>query len=231
MDIVLIAGLWMPATVWDDTVTELDELGHRAVPLRLPGVDDANSSASLDDQLTAVLRTVDAADRPLVVGHSAASSLAWLVADRRPESIAGVMTIGGFPSYAAFFDIVDGMMAFPGWEPFDGPDAADLDGPTRDRLATLAVAVPDAVANGRVTYGDERRFAVPLTIVCPEFTPDDVRGFMSDGNLPEVGRVDRLDLVDLDSGHWPMITRPAELARLIADAADAASSVDQGDPS
>ena len=24
------------------------------------------------------------------------------------------------------------------------------------------------------------------------------------------------DLVDIDSGHWPMVTKPAELARLLA---------------
>jgi pimeloyl-ACP methyl ester carboxylesterase len=236
MDIVLIAGLWMPASVWDDTATELDNLGHRPIPLALPGVDDARSSVSLDDQLTAALSVVDNADHPLVVGHSAASTLAWLVADRRAESIAGAVMIGGFPtesgsSYAAFFDIDNGVMAFPGWEPFEGPDAADLDGPTRDRLAALAVAVPQAVAEGRVTYGDDRRFSVPLTIVCPEFSPDDVRGLMADDELPELGRVEHLDLADIDSGHWPMVTRPADLARVIAAAADAAGSIDRGRPS
>ncbi|MFD5408195.1 alpha/beta hydrolase, partial [Streptomyces griseorubiginosus] len=28
-----------------------------------------------------------------------------------------------------------------------------------------------------------------------------------------------LDFVDIDSGHWPMFTKPAELARLLAAAA------------
>ena len=40
--------------------------------------------------------------------------------------------IGGFPkadgeSYADFFEPVDGQVAFPGWEPFAGPDSDDLD--------------------------------------------------------------------------------------------------------
>jgi len=236
MDIVLIAGLWMPATVWDETATELDTLGHRAIPLELPGVDEPTASASLDDQLTAAIDAVDKADRPLVVGHSAASTLAWLVADRRPEAVAGVVMIGGFPaetgsSYAAFFDIANGVMAFPGWEPFEGPDAADLDGPTRDRLVALAVPVPRAVAEGQVTYRDDRRFTVPLTIVCPEFSPDDVRSLMDNGEIVELTPVNHLDLVDLDSGHWPMITRPADLARLIATAADAAGSIRRGSQS
>jgi hypothetical protein len=37
--------------------------------------------------------------------------------------------------------------------------------------------------------------------------------------VPELAKVKVLDLVDIDSGHWPMITRPAELARLLAAAA------------
>jgi hypothetical protein len=28
-----------------------------------------------------------------------------------------------------------------------------------------------------------------------------------------------VDFVDIDSGYWPMFTRPAELARLLAEAA------------
>lgn len=235
MDLVLIAGLWMPATVWADTVTELERRGHRAIPLELPGVDDESTTASLDDQVAAALAAVDAAERPLVVGHSAAATLAWLVADRRPESIAGTVMIGGMPtasgaSYAAFFEIVGGVMAFPGWGPFDGPDADDLDASTRQRLADLAVPVPEAVATGRADYTDDRRFALPVTLVCPEFSPADVRGWLADGAIPELGRVDRLDLVDIDSGHWPMVTRPADLAQLLADAADVAASIDREGP-
>src|SRR4051812_2931147 len=120
MDIILIAGLWLPVSAWDDVVADLTSSGHHAIPVALPGADDGSATANLDDQLTAVLVAVDAAERPLVVGHSAASTLAWLVADRRPDAIAGVVMIGGFPSangaeYAAFFDVVDGVMAFPGW--------------------------------------------------------------------------------------------------------------------
>lgn len=233
VDIILIAGLWLPTVVWDDTAAALETHGHRPVTLTLPGVDDASATASLDDQLDAALDAVDSATRPLVVGHSAASTLAWLVADRRPDAIGAAVLIGGFPaasgsSYAPFFDIVDGVMPFPGWEPFEGPDADDLDESSRRRLAELAVPVPAEVANGRVVYLDDRRSSVPVTIVCPEFAPDDVRRWMADGDVPELDRVERLDLVDIDSGHWPMITRPAELARSLAAVADAAGSLDGG---
>ena len=33
-----------------------------------------------------------------------------------------------------------------------------------------------------------------------------------------------VEYVDLDSGHWPQVTRPAELAALVAAAADRADA-------
>lgn len=33
MDILLIAGLWLDGSAWDDVVPTLEALGHRPVPL------------------------------------------------------------------------------------------------------------------------------------------------------------------------------------------------------
>ena len=51
--------------------------------------------------------------------------------------------IGGFPqadgdSYASFFPIENGVMPFPGWEPFEGADSADIDDKTRKAFADAA---------------------------------------------------------------------------------------------
>ena len=160
MDIVLVAGLWLDPSVWDDVVPALEELGHRPVPVALPGQGDGSASATLDDQVAAVLAAVDAASgRPLVVGHSAAATLAWLAADARPEKVGSVVLIGGWPSedgkaYADFFETVDGAMPFPGWGPFEGPDSADLDEATRQRIAAAAIPVPEGVSKGVVHLTD-----------------------------------------------------------------------------
>lgn len=188
----------------------------------LPGADDGSRTATLDDQLAAALAAVDAADRPLVVGHSAASGLAWLVADRRPDAVAGVALVGGFPAedgkpYADFFPTVDGVVPFPGWEPFEGPDAADLDEAARARLEALARPVPAGVSTAVPRLHDERRFTVPVVLVCPEFSPDEARGWVEGGDLPELARARSVSYADIDSGHWPMVTRPAELARVLVD--------------
>jgi pimeloyl-ACP methyl ester carboxylesterase len=225
MDIVLVAGLWLDGSAWDDVVPELASLGHRAVPVTLPGQGSGSGTATLEDQVAAVVAAVDAASgKPLVVGHSAASSLAWLAADARPDGVAGVALIGGFPSadgepYADFFEVEDGVMPFPGWGPFEGADSADLDEDARQQFAAAAVPVPEGVTKGVVHLTDERRYGVPVVLVCPEFSPAQVREWIAEGELAELAKAEHLELVDIDSGHWPMLTRPAELARLLDAAA------------
>lgn len=225
MDILLIAGLWLDGSAWDEVVPALAALGHRPVPLTLPGQGDGTASATLDDQVAAVVAAVDsAAGRPLVVGHSAACTLAWLAADARPEKVAKVALIGGFPTtdgkpYADFFESTDGVMPFPGWGPFEGPDSADLDEQARRRFEAAAIPVPDAVTKGVVRLTDERRFDVPIVLVCPEFTPAEAQEWIAAGDVPELAKAKHLDFVDIDSGHWPMVSQPVELARLLAAAA------------
>ena len=218
MDILLIGGLWLDGSAWDKVVPALDKLGHRAVPVNLP----AAPSATLDDQVAAVLAAVDAASgRPVVAGHSAACTLAWVAADRHPERIAATVLIGGFPvadggRYFSGLEIRDGVIPFPGWGEFEGPDSADLDSGLRRAIEAAAVPVPEGVANGTVRLRDERRFDVPVTVVCPEFSPAQARKWIDAGQIPELARARHLDLVDIDSGHWPMFTRPDELARVLA---------------
>jgi pimeloyl-ACP methyl ester carboxylesterase len=225
VDILLIAGLWLDGSAWDAVVPELQALGHRPVPLTLPGQGDGSAAATLDDQVAAVVSAVDAASGDvMVVGHSAACTLAWLAADARPDKVAKAVLIGGFPSadgepYADFFETTDGAMPFPGWGPFEGPDSADLDEEARRSIAAAAIPVPEGVSKGLVRLRDERRFNIPVVLVCPEFSPAQAKEWIESGDLPELAKVEQLEFVDIGSGHWPMFTQPTELARLLAAAA------------
>lgn len=218
-DIVLIQGLWLRPDVWAEVETELAELGRPASAVDLP----IDAHATLDDQVAAVLAAVDScSEPPLVVGHSAAASLAWLAADVRP--VAGVVVIGGFPAadgelYAGFLPEIGSPIPFPGWDEFEGPDSADLDPDARRRIAADMVEVPDAVAHGTVRLTNPARHAVPVTLICPEFTPADARAWIAGGDVPELAAATNLTMVDVDSGHWPMFTQPAALAALVAAAA------------
>lgn len=226
MDVILLGGLWLTGGVWREVAEGVEARGHRPVPLTLPGQGDGNTAATLADQVATAVAAVDAADgRALVIGHSASSTLAWLVADARPEQVAAVGLIGGFPSsegavYADFFEVVDGAMPFPGWEPFAGPDSEDLDQAARESLAADAVPVPEGVSRATVHYTDERRFNVPVILICPEFSPEDAKAWIDAGDVPELARASRLSYVDLPTGHWPMVSAPGQLADILSDAAD-----------
>lgn len=73
-----------------------------------------------------------------------------------------------------------------------------------------------------VRLTDERRFEVPVVVVCPEFTPAQARKWIDGGDVPELARARSVDFADIDSGHWPMISRPVELAQVLAAVAEAA---------
>ncbi len=226
MDILLIGGLWLDGSAWDNVAAQLETRGHRAVPITLPGQGDGNTSATLADQVATVIAAVDAAaGRPMVVGHSAACSLAWLAADTRPEKVSKVALIGGFPSsdgdpYFRGLPIQDGAVPFPGWSEFEGPDAADLDTVARQAFASAAIPVPEGVTRGPVKLADERRYDVPVVLICPEFTPDQAKEWIDEGEIPELAKAKNVSFLDIDSGHWPMISAPAELARILSQAAE-----------
>lgn len=220
MDIVLIAGLWLTADVWDPVISALAAQGHRGIPVSLPGQDDGNKLATLADQLDAVKREVAGAHRPLLVGHSAATTLAWMAADSAPDRVSGVVFIGGFPetngsTYADFFEPEDGWMRFPGWESFEGPDSADLSASDKEAMQRRMVGVPEGVSKGTVTLSSPARFAIPVTVLCPEFSPEVAQEVIEGGGAPELAETTNLELVNLESGHWPMVSCPKLLAEAL----------------
>jgi hypothetical protein len=150
--------------------------------------------------------------------------------------VAKVALIGGFPSaggerYADFFEPKDGVMPFPGWAAFEGPDSADLDQEARRRIAAAMIPVPEGVTRGVVRLTDVRRFDVPVVLVCPELTPAQAQEWIGAGDVPELAKAKHLDSVDIESGHWPMVSRPIELAPLLAAAAaDAGHGAAEGQP-
>ena len=222
MDIVLIAGLWLDGSVWDDVAAQLEARGHRAVPVTLPGQGDGSTSATLATRWPRCVAAVDAAaGRPLVVGHSAACNLAWLAADARPEKVSKVALIGGFPSRGRrglrrlLRQPATARCPSRAGSEFEGPDSADLDDAAKQAIASAAIPVPEGVTRGVVRLADERRYDVPVALVCPEFTPAQAREWVEQGEVPELAKARTVSFVDIDSGHWPMVTR-AELAQLRA---------------
>ena len=76
----LLHGNWHDGSCWDALVTALEDRGHQAVAPDLP-VEDPETT--WEDRVRPPLDLLDGADGPVVVvGHSAASSYAAIVAER-----------------------------------------------------------------------------------------------------------------------------------------------------
>ncbi|WP_029137472.1 alpha/beta fold hydrolase [Nakamurella lactea] len=224
MDIVLIPGLWLNGPSWDPVTRRLERAGHRVQALTLPGMESRDADRSgitLDDHVAAVVAALDGADGPaVVVGHSASGTLAYCAADAGPDKVKRLLYVGGFPARDGELFMsglpTDGADApFPGWAEFEGPDSADLDEATKDRLLGEFIPSPAGVLAGTVRLTNDRRIDIPATAVCPEYSPEDLRAWLDHGDVPELARATDLSMVDIDSGHWPQITVPDKLAELI----------------
>lgn len=233
--ILLIAGHWLGAWAWDEVVEHLTAAGLGAVPLTLPGLDpadDERASRTLDDQATAIVGVIDqvtTSDRQpvVVVAHSGANAPVSLVLDRHPGLVRRVVWVDSGPvAPGTVFapDLPDGLSALP-LPPFDVlGQQASLDGLSSDaleRFRARAVPEPGPVLRQPVELTDDARLRVPTTVVCCSIPSAQLRELAQAGHpmFAEVARLQHLELVDLPTGHWPMWSRPDDLARLVATAA------------
>lgn len=229
MEIVLVPGLWLNASTWDAVVPPLQAAGHTTRPLTLPGMESQDADRSgitLADHVAAVVAAIDAAPAPvLLVSHSAGCGIAHCAVDARPDRVVRQVQIGGFPSadgetLLGGLAAVDGEVAMPDWaEVGEAANVSDFDEQQLAAFYAAAIPVPEAVITTPVRLTDERRFDVPVTAVCPEYRADDVRAWVAGGDLPELARTREVEYVDLPAGHWPQLTRSADLAEVILAAA------------
>ncbi|MGF1664127.1 MAG: alpha/beta fold hydrolase [Kineosporiaceae bacterium] len=230
MDIILIPGFWLDASSWDRVVPALERAGHRVRALTLPGLEPGAADRGLvtrRDHVDAVLAAVDEADGPVVlVGHSGGGALAYAVADARPDRIARVVYVDSGPlgpgqSINDELPVVDGEIPLPDWSAFTEEELRDLDDELRAQFRARAVPQPAAVATEPQVLGDARRYDVPATIVCCEFTAAQIQEWLAQGApfVAELAALRDVEYVDLPTGHWPQFTRPDELAQAILAAA------------
>jgi pimeloyl-ACP methyl ester carboxylesterase/pterin-4a-carbinolamine dehydratase len=229
MDIILVPGLWLDGSSWEKVIPALEQAGHRTHPLTLPGMDSKGadrSTITLRDHVDAVVAAIDSCGGPVVlVGHSAGCGIAYAGVDAQPNRVARAVYIGGFPTGAGQlladgFPAEHGEIPLPDWAAFEAEDLADLDDQARAEFRERAVPSPERVTTDPQQLSDERRYDVPVTVICPEFTSEMLRKWVEQGLAPvrELTRTRDVEYVDLPTGHWPQFTRPADLAQAILHA-------------
>ncbi|SDO91731.1 Pimeloyl-ACP methyl ester carboxylesterase [Microbacterium testaceum StLB037] len=223
MDVILVPGLWLDASSWDDITPALEAAGHRPHPVTLPG--PAVGDLVIDDWVDAVVSEIDRlGENVVLVGHSGGGNVVWGAADRRPAQVARVIlvdTIVPHPgAMISEFPVEDGVVPFPGWDFFDDDDVADIDDETRRRTAQQVVDVPGRVPTSPITLTDERRFAIPVTILSGQLDAESLHRVLADWGAyaEEVECIESVEVVTLDSGHWPQFSQPQKFAETLAAA-------------
>jgi pimeloyl-ACP methyl ester carboxylesterase len=230
--VLLVPGFWLGAWAWDDVVKALRARGHESVlPLTPAGQapdDPRPTQTSHSDQAAWLLdRVHECAEPPVLVAHSGASFIASGVLDASPDSVARVVYIDGGPlADGATFDATlpeeAAELPLPPFEVLERASSlAGLSGAQREEFRRRAVPQPGRVVREPLHLSNpERRHRVPTTIIACSIPSEQIRSLAAARHpmFAEVATLTDLRLMDLPTGHWPMWSRPDDLAEVISQA-------------
>src|SRR5438067_9693479 len=231
MDIILIPGFWLDASSWDDIAPALQQAGHRVRALTLPGLESKDADRSgigLRDHVDAVVAAIDETEGPVVlVGHSGGGGIAHGAADARPDRVARVVYVDSGPlgdggMINDELPVVDGEIPLPDRSEFSPEDLRDMDDQLWQAFQARAVPEPRGVSYDRQALADDRRYDVPATVIACEFSSEQLKGWIAQGQpfVSELAKLRDVEYVDLPTGHWPQFTKPKELAQAILSAVE-----------
>lgn len=222
--------MWLGSWAWDAVAERLRATGHDVRPLTLTGVGERAAEAGPDVDLDRhVADIVDLIEREdlhdvVLVGHSYGGLPVRGAADRVPERIATVVYVdsGPVPDGTAQLDLggpvtrVGDGIAPPDWDPAaDAQNLAGLDGAALSRLRDRSTPHPYASAAQKLRLSTSDQ---PPTVLVPTTFPAEQVRAMIEADHPFFAGLDRRDyrIEPLPTGHWPMLSRPDDLADLLA---------------
>lgn len=227
--IVLVPGFWLGAWAWDEVVESLRSLGHSARALTLPGLDSIDTdraSISFADHVDAICQAVESAGPPAILAvHSGAGAPGYAATDRIPENVARMVYVDTGPAKGPLDPEFDSD-ELPLPSPEQLAEDENLDGLTDQLLARFrdrAIPQPGAALRESAELTNNARLDVPTTLICTAFTSEQYRE-AADAGYPFLAGLNELTdvtYVDLPTGHWPMWSRPADLAEVLAGLASA----------
>jgi pimeloyl-ACP methyl ester carboxylesterase len=227
--IILVPGFWLGAWAWDDVAERLRAEGHDVTALTLPGLDSVNSDRTgigTEDHVRAIVDAIRGAGRPVVLAlHSGAGASGYGAIDRVPELVAHAVYVDTGPAIGALgADFEGDEYPLPSLEDLAAEE--NLDGLSDDHLATFAaraVPQPGDVLRQATVLMNEARCDVASTVICTGYTSDQYRDAIEAGYEFVAGLSETRDVtwVDLPTSHWPMWSRPDDIAEILADIASA----------
>src|SRR5438876_3177977 len=223
----LVHGAWHGAWCWRDVIAELEQRGHDAVAPDLP-IDDA--SAGLDDYAREVVRALSGHDDVVLVGHSLASLVIPLVAERR--AVRGMVFLCSVP-------LLPGAPVGPDLVSMVTPEFAtaarfhdDLGRDVLDNESARRLFFHDCDADvaaravSRLRPQGPRPLAEPSPLTAWPDVPslvvltDDDRAVSASWAVGAAKRWLGRDPIVLPGSHSPFLSRPAALAEALVTAAE-----------
>ncbi|HEX5014617.1 MAG TPA: alpha/beta fold hydrolase [Candidatus Limnocylindrales bacterium] len=231
--IILVPGFWLGAWAWDEVAERLRKAGHDVTALTLPGLESADtdrSSITFDDHVEAIVDAVEAAPAPVVLAvHSATGFSGYVASDRVADKIAAMVyvdTAPGIPPLDPSFTDVEKPLV---WAEIEAEE--NLDGLTEEQKETFrrrGVPVPGGVVRGSAELTNDARRDIPSTLIATGFSSDDYKKGAAEhpewtwlAGIPELRNA---TWIDLPTSHWPMWSKPDDIARIIGDVANDAGN-------
>ena len=243
---VLVPGFWLGGWAWRDVTETLRAAGHIVYPVTLTGLGErvhlAGPQVNLDTHIADVVNLLRYEELHDVVlaGHSYAGTVIAGVADQVPERIARLVYVDTWP-------LPDGVahidanspedrkaqeeqvatkgegwrLPLPPWEELDqGNELRGLGEAERRLMRERAVDQPFGTVTQPVRLKNPERETLPRTGIWCSMTVEEVQEMIPSyptvlSALAEPG----WQFVELPTGHWPMFSRPRELAELLGSLA------------
>jgi pimeloyl-ACP methyl ester carboxylesterase len=226
--VILVPGFWLGAWAWDEVASILRADGHDVTALTLPGLESADadrSAITLSDHIDAIVDAVRSADAPVVLAvHSTSGFSGYAASDRVPERIAAMVYVDTAPGKGALDpDFADAEKPLD-WASVE--EEENIEGLSEEQKETFrqrAVPVPGGILRESIELTNDARRDIPSTLICTGYTAEQYQTYAREhpdwsflAGLPELNNA---TWVDLPTSHWPMWSRPAELAQIIGDVA------------
>jgi len=243
---VLVPGFWLGAKAWDGVTRPLRAAGHDVYPLSPTGLGErahlARPDVDLATHIADIVQLIEYEDLHdvVLVGHSGGGLPVAGAADRVPERLAHVVYLEsaelpdgmaqidtGGPEGRAF---VEQRMAeagdgwrypLPSWEELEAQGPGSLEGlgeQERALFQSQAGEQPAGTMTQPLRLTNPAREQVPHTLVSCMYSLAQLRELIEGEHHPLFAGLaePRWRLAELPTGHWPMFSRPADTARLLA---------------
>ncbi len=255
---VLVGGGWLGGWCWQGVARQLREEGHDAYPVTLTGLGErvhlASPQVDLETHITDVVNLIEFEDLHDIVllGHSYAGIVVTGVADRVPDRISQLVYLdtGQLPDGTAIIETFptearrhierrveesgDGSRfpKLPQEELATFGSLEGLDDAGLEMLRSRAVDQPFGTFTQPLRLENPAREALPKVGILCSFSLEEVQAIIASGN-PVFRELTSPNwrFVELPTGHYPMFSRPDDLAAVLLDLPSGASTQDDGERS